>query len=241
MKLDALIFAAHPDDVELSIGGTVAKLTDKGLKVGVIDLTQGEMGTRGTVETRYAEAGEASKIMNLTLRDNMKLPDGKLRLNEDYVKVVVEQIRKYQPNIIMAPYFVDRHPDHEGAGKIVKEAFFTSGLQKFVTQLDGVKQDFYRPKKLYYYMQTYEFKPSFVVDISEYLETKMKAVRAYGTQFYDPNSTEPETLISSKNFIQYLEARAKVFGLRIRKEYGEPFICEEDIELDLVHHLKGME
>ncbi len=180
MKLDALIFAAHPDDVELSIGGTVAKLTDKGLKVGVIDLTQGEMGTRGTVETRYSEADEASKILQLTLRDNMKLPDGKIRLNEEFVRVVVEQIRKYQPKIIFAPYFVDRHPDHEGAGKIVKEAFFTSGLQKYISKVDGLEQNFYRPKKLYYYMQTYEFSPSFVVDISDYFERKMNAVRAYG-------------------------------------------------------------
>ena len=241
MKLDALVFGAHPDDAELSIGGTIAKLTNSGLKVGVVDMTQGEMGTRGTIETRYAEAAEAKKILNLTLRENLKLPDGQIKPNDEFVKRTVEKIRQYQPNIIFAPYFVDRHPDHEGAGKIVKEAMFCSGLHKYITSLDGQEQTAYRPKKLYYFMQTYEFKPNMIIDVSDTFETKMQAVKAYATQFYNPESNEPETFISQKNFIDYLAARAKTHGFSIHKDYGEPLLCEENIEFDLVHQLRELQ
>ncbi len=240
MKLDALVFGAHPDDAELSIGGTIAKLTKNGIKVGVIDMTQGEMGTRGTIETRYAEAEEASKILSLTLRENLKLPDGQIKQKDEYVKKVVEKIRQYQPTIIFAPYFVDRHPDHEGAGRIVKEAMFCSGLHKYVTEFTGKIQEAYRPKKLYYFMQTYEFKPTMIIDISDTFETKMESVKAYSTQFYNPNSNEPETFISQKDFLEYLAARAKVHGFSIQKEYGEPLLSEENIEFDLVNQFKGI-
>ena len=241
MKLDALIFGAHPDDAELSIGGTIAKMTKAGLLIGVVDMTQGEMGTRGTIETRYAEAEAATKILNLTLRENLSLPDGKLKQNDEFVKKIVEKIRQYQPNVIFAPYFVDRHPDHEGAGRIVKEAMFCSGLTKYITSIDGKEQAAYRPKKLYYFMQTYEFKPTMIIDISETFQTKMEAVKAYGTQFYNPDSTEPETFISQKNFLEYLAARARTHGFSIQKEYGEPLLCEENIEFDLVHQLKELQ
>lgn len=238
MNLDVLVFAAHPDDAELSMGGTIAKLSNNGFKVGIIDLTKGEMGTRGSIETRREEANKASAILKVLHRENLGLRDGSIKFNEDYLKKIISCIRKYQPKIIFAPYFNDRHPDHIGASQLVKEAMFFSGLPKVVTEDNDKIQMPYRPKKLFYYMQTYEFKPSFVVDISETFETKMKAVRAYETQFHNPESTEPETFISKPIFLKYLEARAQVFGFKIGKDYGEPFFCEEEIELDIVSFIK---
>lgn len=238
MNLDVLVFAAHPDDAELSMGGTIAKLSNNGFKVGIIDLTKGEMGTRGSIETRREEANKASAILKVLHRENLGLRDGSIKFNEDYLKKIISCIRKYQPKIIFAPYFNDRHPDHIGASQLVKEAMFFSGLPKVVTEDNDKIQMPYRPKKLFYYMQTYEFKLSFVVDISETFETKMKAVRAYETQFHNPESTEPETFISKPIFLKYLEARAQVFGFKIGKDYGEPFFCEEEIELDIVSFIK---
>jgi len=235
MDLDILIFAAHPDDAELSMGGTIAKLTGSNLKVGIIDLTEAELSTRGTIETRKKETEEASKILNLLFRENLKFPDGKIKENENFVEEIICRIRKHQPKIVFAPYFNDRHPDHIGTSKIVKEAVFFSGLEKIETKIGGESQAIHRPKNLYYYMQTYEFTPSFIVDISAQFETKMNAVRAYKTQFYDPESNEPNTFISDPKFIKYLEARAQFYGFQIRKDYGEPFFCEEAIELELTN------
>ncbi|MBI1938489.1 MAG: bacillithiol biosynthesis deacetylase BshB1 [Ignavibacteriales bacterium] len=238
MNLDVLVFAAHPDDAELSMGGTIAKLSNNGFKVGIIDLTKGELGTRGSAETRRDEANKASAILKVHHRENLGLRDGSIKFNEDYLKKIILCIRKYQPKIIFAPYFNDRHPDHIGASQLVKEAMFFSGLPKIVTEENNKIQIPYRPQKLFYYMQTYEFKPSFVVDISETFETKMKAVRAYETQFHNPENTEPETFISKPIFLKYLEARAQVFGFKIGKDYGEPFFSEEEIELDIVSFIK---
>ncbi|MEW6193915.1 MAG: bacillithiol biosynthesis deacetylase BshB1 [Bacteroidota bacterium] len=239
MHLDILVFAAHPDDAELSMGGTIAKLTKSGLKIGIADLTKGELGTRGSVETRKIEASNASEILKVAHRENLGLRDGYVKYNEEYLKKIIAQIRKHQPKIIFAPHFNDRHPDHIGASQLIKEAYFFSGLPKVVTEDNGRIQSPYRPQKLFYYMQTYEFKPTFIVDISDTFETKMKAVYAYETQFHNPNSTEPETFISHPNFIKYLEARARVFGFKIGKEYGEAFFCEEEIEYDLFNLIKG--
>ncbi|MEW6652167.1 MAG: bacillithiol biosynthesis deacetylase BshB1 [Bacteroidota bacterium] len=233
MKLDILVFAAHPDDAELSMGGTIAKLSKLGFKVGVIDLTKGELGTRGTEETRKIEAEKASKILSLSHRDNLGLKDGSIKFNDDYLQQVIVKIRKHQPALLFAPYFNDRHPDHIGASQLVKEAFFFSGLHKIETEDSSHPQIPYRPQKLFYYMQTYEFKPSFIFDISETFKTKMQAVLTYDTQFHHPDSKEPETFISQPIFIQFIEARAKYFGFKIGKQYGEPFFSEEDIELDL--------
>ncbi|MBU1679423.1 MAG: bacillithiol biosynthesis deacetylase BshB1 [Bacteroidetes bacterium] len=238
MILDALFFAAHPDDAELSSGGTIAKLTSQGFKVGIIDFTEGELGTRGSTELRYKEAEEASKILKISVRENLKLPDGKLTASEEFVNEAIKRIRLYKPKIVFAPYFNDRHPDHTGAGEIVKKAFFFSGLEKIETELSGKKQAAFRPNKVFYYMQTFEFKPSFVVDITNFFETKMEAVRAYGSQFHNPGSNEPETFISQPAFIRYLESRASYYGFQIRRNYGEPFFCEEEIELDLKQYLE---
>ncbi|MCP5063543.1 MAG: bacillithiol biosynthesis deacetylase BshB1 [Ignavibacteriae bacterium] len=239
MNLDVLIFAAHPDDAELAMGGTIAKLTNNNLSVGVIDFTRGELGTRGTIKTRKEEANNASKILGIKVRENLEFPDGKIFVNDKFTSKVISAIRKYKPKIIFAPYFNDRHPDHIETSKIVKRAMFNGGLPKVKTKLNGKLQRAFRPNKLYYYMQTYEFTPSFVVDISDTFETKMESVCAYKTQFHvkGVKLKDPSTFISNPEFVKYLEARAKSFGFKIGKKYGEPFFCEELIELDLINLL----
>ena len=241
MFLDVLIFAAHPDDAELSMGGTIAKLTSAGLKVGIVDLSKGELGTRGSAEIRKKEAQNAADILKLSVRENLELKDGSLKFNEDYLKKIISRIRKYHPQILFAPYFSDRHPDHIGTSQLVKEAMFFSGLPKIDTEDNGRIQTPFRPQKLFYYMQTYEFKPAFIIDISETFETKMKSVLAFETQFHNLQSVEPETFISHPNFLKYLEARAKSFGFKINKNYGEAFFCEEELEYDLFGLLKNSE
>lgn len=232
MNLDVLVFAAHPDDAELSMGGTIAKLTASGKKVGIIDFTRGELGTRGTAETRQKEAFQAAISLKVAARENLYIPDGDIKnTKENLIKVVME-IRKYRPKIIFAPYFNDRHPDHIDASRIVKKAMFSSGLVKIKTFDKEVSQEAYRPKKLFYYMQTYTFEPTFIVDISSCFEQKMKAVKNFSTQFYDPKSTEPETFISSPRFLDYIESRAKFYGFQIGTQYGEPFYCEEKIAVN---------
>jgi bacillithiol biosynthesis deacetylase BshB1 len=241
MNLDVLVFAAHPDDAELSMGGTIAKLTSAGLKVGIIDLSRGELGTRGSAETRKKEAQNAAEILNITHRENLGFKDGSLKFNEEYLNKIISEIRKYQPKMIFAPYFNDRHPDHIGVSQLVKEAMFFSGVAKINTEENNRIQSTFRPQKLFYYMQTYEFKPTFIIDISESFKTKMKSVMAYHTQFHNPESKEPETFISQPIFLKYLEARAVCYGFKIGKEYGEAFYCEEEIEFDLVGLLKSVD
>lgn len=238
MQLDVLVFASHPDDAELSMGGTIAKLTGAGFKVGIIDLSKGELGTRGSINTRKEEAEKASEILNLSVRENLGLKDGSLKFNNEYLLIIISRIRKYRPKYIFAPYFNDRHPDHIGTSQLVKEAFFFSGLPKIVTDDNDKIQTPFRPKKLFYFMQMYEFKPTFIVDISSTFETKMKSILAFDTQFHNPKSIEPETYISQPNFLKYLQARAQVYGFKIGKDYGEPFFCEEEIELDIISQLK---
>jgi len=232
MNLDVLIFAAHPDDAELSMGGTIAKFTAQGIKTGIVDLTEAELSTRGTIESRRKETGDASKILKIDFRENLGLPDGELKPVKEYINLVISKIRKHKPKIIFAPYFNDRHPDHIGTAQIVKEAFFFSGLARYETIEDNKLQEAYRPEKLFYFFQTYEPEPTFIVDISSSFDAKMDAVRAYSTQFYNPESNEPETFISKEGFILFLEARAKYFGFKIGKDFGEPFFCEEKIEYD---------
>jgi N-acetylglucosamine malate deacetylase 1 len=233
MNIDVLVFAAHPDDAELSMGGTLAKLSKNGYKVGIIDITRGELGTRGTAETRQKEAFQAAIILKAALRENLSIPDGNIQRTKENLLKIVMVIRRYRPKIIFAPYFNDRHPDHIDASKLVKEAVFTSGLAKIKTFDREVAQEHYRPSRLFYYMQTYTFEPSFIVDISECFETKMKCINAYATQFFDPKSKEPETFISRPEFLGYIESRARFYGFQIGKLYGEAFFCEEKIELDV--------
>ncbi|AFH48852.1 LmbE-like protein [Ignavibacterium album JCM 16511] len=235
MHLDVLVFSAHPDDAELSMGGTVALLSKNNIKVGLIDLTKGEMGTRGTAETRQREAFNAAITLKAAMRENLEIPDGNIQLNKENLFKVIISIRKYRPSIVFAPYFNDRHPDHIDVSHLIKRAVFYSGLSKIKTFDREVPQQHFRPEKLYYFMQTYTFEPTFIVDISETFEQKMKAIACYETQFHNPKSTEPETFISRPEFINYIRSRAEFYGFQINKKYGEPFFCEEKLELNLLN------
>lgn len=237
MNLDVLIFAAHPDDAELAMGGTIAKLSSNGIKVGIIDLTRGELGTRGTAETRQKEAFNAAIALKVAVRENLEILDGDITNSKGNLLKVIIEIRKFKPKIVFAPYFNDRHPDHIDASSLVKRAMFSTGLLKIETFDKDVVQQHYRPKKLFYYMQTYTYDPTFIVDITDTFDLKMKAVNCYNTQFHNPKSKEPETFISSPEFFNYIKSRAEFYGFSIGKNYGEPFFCEEKIELDLVHYL----
>lgn len=238
MNLDVLVFAAHPDDAELAMGGTIAHLTFHKFKVGIIDFTRGELGTRGSAETRQKEAFQSALILKAALRENLQMPDGDVQRNKDNLMKVIMAIRRYKPKIIFAPYFNDRHPDHMDTSILVKQAMFSAGLAKVKTSYKEVAQPAYRPQKLFYYMQTYTFEPSFIVNISDTYEAKMKSVKCYESQFHNPRTAEPETFISRPEFISYIESRAHFYGFQIGKYYGEPFYCEEKIELDLVSMIK---
>lgn len=233
--LDVLAFGAHPDDVELSMGGTIISFVQKGLKVGIIDLTRGELSSRGNLATRKKETDKASEILAIHFRDNLKLKDGDIEINHESIRRVVESIRRLKPKIVFAPYFKDRHPDHEAAAQLIKKSIFYSGLKKYKTR-NSLEP--FRPRKVFYFMQTYPFEPTFIYDISPFFEQKMKAVLAYSSQFYNPNNTESETFISTPEFLNYLKSRSEYFGFFIGKQYGEPFYCEEKIEFDFSTYLK---
>jgi bacillithiol biosynthesis deacetylase BshB1 len=232
MKLDVLIFAAHPDDAELSMGGTIARFTAEGLKVGVVDLTKGELSTRGNTSLRAKETDEASRILKLKVRENLGIKDGNISSSQNSLKKIASVIRKYNPTIVFAPYFNDRHPDHMDVSNLIKRAVFNSGLKKLKTTAAGKSQHHYRPEKIFYYMQTYIFIPSFIVNISDHFGIKMKSVKAFKSQFYNSATTEADTFISRPEFIDYIETRAKFYGFQIGKKYGEPFYCEEAIDFD---------
>lgn len=231
MKLDALFFAAHPDDVELSCGGTVIKLSDSGKKTGIVDLTSGELSTRGTLNIRKRETDNSSKILGVIKRINLAIPDGNIQNNAANRLKIIRILRQYSPEIIFFPHFYDRHPDHFHTHQLVKEAAYYSGLQKIKTNLNGKTQKAYRPKRNFYYMQTYTFEPGFIVDISGAFEMKMDAISCYKSQFYNPGNKEPNTFISEKKFLEYIYARAKYYGFQAGVDFGEPFFMEEKIKL----------
>lgn len=226
MKLDILAFAAHPDDVELSAAGTLMKHIAAGQKVGIVDLTQGEMGSRGTIKTRYAEAEEASNIMGIHVRENLKMEDCFFELNEKNKRLIVEQIRRFQPTIVLANAVEDRHPDHGRASQLVSEACFLAGLTKMETAWNGEQQTPHRPNAVYHYIQDRYLHPDFVVDVSDFVERKTEAIRAYKTQFYDPMSHEPDTPISGKEFFDFIRGRMMQFGRPINAKYAEGFTVE---------------
>lgn len=235
INLDIIAFGAHPDDVELSMGGTIISLVEKGFRVGIVDLTEGELSSRGDLETRRKETEKASKILGIHYRENLKLKDGQIEINENSLKKVVEVIRKFKPKIVFAPYFIDRHPDHETSAQLIKEAVFLAGLRKFEIKQKSLEP--YRPKKIFYFMQTYPFEPTFIYDISPYFDLKMEAILSFSSQFFNPKSKEPETFISRPEFLNYLKARAEFYGFQIGKQFGEPFYCEEKIEFDFKIYL----
>lgn len=232
MNIDALFFAAHPDDIELSCGGTVSKLVKIGKKVGIIDLTQGELGTRGSKNLRLKEAQDAGRTLGVLVRENLKFKDGNIVNSYANRLKVINVIRRFRPEIIFVPYFSDRHPDHIHASLLVKESAFYSGLMKIPTRYSGKVQNLFRPKKIIYYMQTYTFNPSFIIDISKEFGLKMKAIKCYSSQFYDPVNKEPQTFISDKKFIEYIESRSSFYGFQIGVKYGEPYYIEGNIKLN---------
>ncbi|CAG5086316.1 bacillithiol biosynthesis deacetylase BshB1 [Parvicella tangerina] len=232
MKLDILAFAAHPDDVELAASGTVIKHIKQGKKVGIIDLTRGELGTRGSGELRDEEAKESAEILQLSVRHNLDLGDGFFEINENTLKAIIRMIRLYQPTIILCNSLSDRHPDHGRAGDLVSRAAFLSGLRKIETIHLGENQHAHRPKAIYRYIQDYWIKPDIVIDISKEMNQKLESIQAFKSQFYDPSSDEPETPISSKDFMAFIDARARQFGRLINTTYGEGFNVERPLGVE---------
>lgn len=231
MKTDILAFGAHPDDVELGCGGTIAKLISEGKTCVIVDLTKGELGTRGTDQTRKEEATEAAKILGVAVRENLGLKDGFLVNSEEYQLEIVKMVRKYRPEIVLANAIDDRHPDHAKAAKLVSDACFLAGLRKIETVLDGEVQEVWRPKQIFHYIQWKHIQPEFVIDISEHLEKKLEACMAFKTQFYDPTSKEPETPITSKDFYESLTYRAQDLGRLSGVAYAEGFTSEKLIAM----------
>jgi N-acetylglucosamine malate deacetylase 1 len=224
MKLDILVFAAHPDDAELGCSGTIAKHVAQGYKVGIIDITQGELGTRGSVELRAKEAAEAGRILGISARENMMLRDGFFVNDEAHQRRLIEAIRKYRPSIVLANAVYDRHVDHGKGASLAYDACFLSGLAKISTvDTQGNPQEPWRPDVVYHYIQSVFIEPDFIVDVSEHWETKIKAIKAFASQFFDPNSSEPETYISKPGFLKMIESRAIELGHAIGANYGEGF------------------
>ena len=229
-KLDFLAFGAHPDDVELGCGATIAKLVSQGKKVGIVDLTRGELGTRGSAEIRTKETKEASKILGITIRENMEFKDGFFRNDKEHQLKIIQVIRKYQPDFIFCNAPDDRHIDHPKGSQLIVEASFLSGLIKINTDdSSGNGQKQWRPKNIYHYIQWKNLDPDFIFDVSGFHNTKMNAVKCYSSQFYDPKSKEPETPISTKNFMNFVKSRANDFGRLIGVEHGEGFISNRKL------------
>jgi len=237
IKLDILAIGAHPDDVELGCSATLAKEISKGKKVGVLDLTRGELGTRGSAEIRDKEAANAAKILGLTVRENLAFKDGFFLNDEAHQKAVIKIIRKYKPEIVLCNAVQDRHIDHGKGSKLVSDACFLSGLMKIQTSIDQFKQEAWRPKQVYHYIQWENLKPDFVVDVTGFMDIKIEAVKAYASQFYDPDSKEPVSPISSKNFLDSISYRASDLGRIIGKESAEGFTVERFVAVDHLDQL----
>ena len=223
MKVDILAIGVHPDDVELSCSGTLVKHMAMGKSVGILDLSLGELGTRGTAELRSKEAKVAAAILGVNVRTQLHLKDGFFENNETNLKQIIGQIRNHQPEIVLCNAISDRHPDHARAAKLVADACFYSGLVKIDTQFEGASQKAWRPKAVYHYIQDYFIHPDFVVDITPFIELKHKSIMAFSSQFYSPDSKEPETPISSKDFLDSLNAKMAVLGRAIGVKYAEGF------------------
>jgi len=237
IKLDILAIGAHPDDIELGCSATIAKEISRGKKVGVLDLTRGELGTRGSAEIRDKEAAAAAAILGLTIRENLGFKDGFFINDEVHQKAVIEIIRKYQPEVVLCNAIQDRHIDHSKGSKLVSDACFLSGLRKIETSFDQKTQEAWRPKQVYHYIQWENLKPDFVVDVTGFMDIKIKAVKAYSSQFYDPDSKEPVSPISSKNFLDSITYRASDLGRIIGKESAEGFTVERFVAVDHLDNL----
>jgi len=230
MKLDILVFASHPDDAELSCSGTIALHVKMGKRVGVVDLTKGELGTRGSPETRKKEASRSSAILGLSLRENLNMPDGFFDLSKKNIISIAAKVREFQPAIVLANAVHDRHPDHGRAAKLVEEACFYSGLKKVtIPGSNGKPLEIWRPQALYHYIQSNYIDPDLIVDVSGFWETKIESIRAFESQFFDPESQEPETYISKPGFLEFLESRSKMWGHMIGTSHGEGFTVNRKI------------
>jgi bacillithiol biosynthesis deacetylase BshB1 len=239
MKLDILAFGSHPDDVELGAGATIAKEVALGKKVGIVDLTRGELGTRGSAALREIEAANAAKILGIVVRENLEFADGFFLNDKEHQLAVIRMIRKYRPEIVLCNAIEDRHIDHGKGSKLVSDACFLSGLIKIDTKFDGddAWQEPWRPKLVYHYIQWKNIEPDFVVDVTGYIEKKTEAILAYSSQFFDAKSTAPETPISSKNFIDSVNYRSKDLGRLIGVEYAEGFTTERFVAVDRLDDL----
>lgn len=237
MKLDILAFGAHPDDVELGCSGTIAKEISLGKKVGIIDLTRGELGTRGSVEIRNSESAIASKILDISVRENLDMRDGFFVNDEFHQLKIIQMIRKYQPDIVLCNAIQDRHIDHSKGSKLVSDACFLSGLRKIETFFDGKNQQAWRPKVVYHYIQWENIRPDFVVDITGFLDKKTASILAYNSQFYSEKSDEPITPITTKNFLESIHYRTRDFGRLVGVEHAEGFTVERYLAVNSLSDL----
>ncbi len=226
MNADVLVIGAHPDDIELACGGTVAKLVRQERTVALCDLTQGELGTRGTKTIRMREAARAAEVLGVVTRRNLQIPDGGIEMNKKNLLRIITLIREIRPSLLIIPYGVERHPDHVHTSELCREAWYYSGLQKIKTRLGGKPQERHRPHHYFEFMQWMEFEPAFIVDITDTFDLKMKSVRAHASQFYNPESKEPETKLSRPDFLEVIETRCRYFGSKIGMKYGEPFMSK---------------
>jgi len=233
MKLDILVFGAHPDDVELGCGGTIIKEVQRGKKVGIIDFTRGELGTRGNFKIRDVETQKATKLMGVKMRKNLNFKDGFFKNDDEHKLVLIKEIRKYQPEIVITNAPSDRHPDHARASEITINACFLSGLEKIITN-----QKVWRPKSIYHYIQFNNLKPDLVIDISQQMDLKIKVVKAYESQFFNPKSKESETIISSKDFLDSVSYRSKDLGRQSGCEYAEGFLVNQLVKIDSLLDIK---
>ncbi len=233
MKLDILVFGAHPDDVELGCGGTIIKEVQRGKKVGIIDFTRGELGTRGNFKIRDVETQKATKLMGVKMRKNLNFKDGFFKNDDKHKLVLIKEIRKYQPEIVITNAPSDRHPDHARASEITINACFLSGLEKIITN-----QKVWRPKSIYHYIQFNNLKPDLVIDISQQMDLKIKVVKAYESQFFNPKSKESETIISSKDFLDSVSYRSKDLGRQSGCEYAEGFLVNQLVKIDSLLDIK---
>jgi len=238
MKLDILAIGVHPDDVELGCSGTILKHIAAGKKVGILDLTQGELGSRGSGALRLIEAENSAKILGVSVRENLGFADGFFRNTKENQIEIIKILRKYQPDVVLCNAPEDRHPDHGRASELVSEACFYSGLVRIETELDDKEQELWRPKSVYHYIQDRFLKPDFVVDVSEYVDKKMEAILAFSSQFYNPNSELPETPISSKKFINFVKSRMENFARDINTDYAEGFTVDRVIGVEDITQLK---
>ncbi len=238
MKIDILAIGVHPDDVELSCTGTILKHIAQGKKVGILDLTIGELGSRGSGELRLVEAANSAKLLGVEFRENIGLADGFFENDKESQLAIIKMIRKYQPEVVLANAVRDRHPDHGRASKLISDACFYSGLLKIETKLEGEQQTHWRPKAVYHYIQDRLIKPDFVVDVSEFVDKKIASIQCFSSQFYNPESKEPATPISGEEFFDFIKGRMMQFGREIGVDYAEGFTAERYIGVEDLLQLK---